>query len=168
MNRSSSFARALVAGALGLALEGCVADNEALVFVAPSIEEPAIVVSAGALGTDLQGSFQLVLQLGPRASGPSQVSVQAFEITSADRTRSLVTPLAVGTETAFPVTVAPDSNVRASFTIDPEDKLLNKDKAAELCDAGGLRIVGSILDSLDDGASSPFASDVVQPTGCPQ
>ena len=145
---------------------GCIADNEAVVFVDPSIEEPAVAVSSKALGTDLTGSFRLVLSLGPRASGPSQVTVQKLEITSADQKTSLVPSLETTSDMTFPVTVALDSEVRALFTIDLGGALLPASAAAELCGAGGLRIAGSIQDSLQSGAT-PVTSAVFQPSGCP-
>jgi hypothetical protein len=145
---------------------GCLSDNETLVFVDASVEEPQVTVSKGALGTNLTGSFTLLLELGPRASTPSKVTLQTFEIANADRSKTIVPSLKTKTDTAFPVTVELDSDVRVNFTIDLEGALLPDTAADELCGAGGLRITGSIQDSLESG-STPFTSPVFQPSGCP-
>lgn len=155
---------AALAGAASAA--GCLSDNETLVFVDASVEEPQVTVSKGALGTNLTGAFTLLLELGPRASAPSKVTLQTFEIANADRSKTIVPSLKTKTGTAFPVTVELDSDVRVDFTIDLEGALLPDTAADELCGAGGLRITGSIQDSLESG-STPFTSPVFQPSGCP-
>jgi hypothetical protein len=156
---------AFVVGVLAAALSGCVADNEAIVVVAPSVEEASVTVSKGALGTTISGSFQLVLRLGPRASGASQVTVQKFEITSADQTKSIVPTLETTADATFPLTVNLDSEERVLFTIDLGGSVLPATAADELCGAGGLKIAGTIKDSLQDGAT-PVASAVLEPSGC--
>jgi hypothetical protein len=158
-------ARGVVAGALAVLLAGCAGDNEAIVFVAPSIEDPVVAVASQVLGTTLAGSFRLVLRLGPRASGPSQVTVQEFEITNADQTKSLVPTLETKADATFPVTVNLDSEEDVVFTIDLGGGVLPATAADELCGAGGLKIAGTIKDSLQDGAT-PVASPVFQPSGC--
>lgn len=157
--------RALAAGALAASLAGCVADNEAIVFVSPSVEDPSVNVAAGALGTTLTGSYRLLLRLGPRASGPSQVTVQKFEIANADQSKSLVSTLEATADAMFPVTVDPDSDVSVLFTIDYGGSVLSATTADDLCGAGGLVIAGTIKDSLQDGAT-PVASSVFMPSGC--
>lgn len=157
--------RALAAGALAAALPACVADNEAIVFVEPSIEEPSVAVSKGALGATITGSFRLVLRLGPRASGPSQVTLQKFEITNADQSKSIVGTLETTADKSFPVTVNLDSEESVLFTIDLGGAVLPASAADELCGAGGLKIAGTIRDSLEDGAT-PARSAVFQPSGC--
>ena len=157
--------RALAVGALATALPACIADNEAVVFVEPRIEEPSVAVSKGALGTTISGSFRLFLRLGPRASGPSQVTLQKFEITSADQMKSIVPTLEATADTMFPLTVNLDSEESALFTIDLGGSVLPASAADELCGAGGLKIAGTIRDSLMDGAT-PAASAVFQPSGC--
>jgi hypothetical protein len=149
---------ALAAAALG-ASSGCI-DADTAVFVEASIASPAAAVSAGALGTNLTASFQLKLHLGSRASGPSQVSIRSFEIASAART-TLVPSLEVTTSTSLPVEVAPGSDVLVDFAFDTstEGAPLPADAAMPLCATDGIRIVGAIEDSLEDGAT-PVASDV--------
>jgi hypothetical protein len=157
--------RALFISALGASLAGCVGDNETIVFVAPSVEEPTVNVEAGALGTTLTGSFRLRLRLGPRASGPSQVMVEKFELANADQSTSLVPTLETKADTELPVTVDLDSEKNVLFTIDFGGTVLPSAAADEICGAGGLTIAGTIKDSLQDGAT-PVASSVFMPAGC--
>ncbi|WP_438016089.1 hypothetical protein WMF18_35375 [Sorangium sp. So ce315] len=148
------------AATLAAAASGCI-DTDAAVFVAPSIAAPEATVAAGALGASLEARFTLELHLGPRASGPSRVAVRGFEIASADQKTSIVAPLPVETATALPVEVAPGSDVTVVFTVDTgaEGGTLPGEAAAALCAAEGIRITGSIEDSLEDGAT-PVASEV--------
>jgi len=148
--------------ALSLSLSagaGCIDDNEAVVFVEPSIAEPRAEVSGGVLGTQLSGSFALRLILGPRASGPSQVSLQSFEVKSADQSTSIVAPLEATTTTPQPVEVAPDSEVTLDLTFDTGADPLPAELRDALCDPAGIRITGTLQDSLQDGATT-FASGV--------
>lgn len=148
------------AAALAAAASGCI-DTDAAVFVEPSIESPSAQVTAGALGAELVASFALKLHLGPRASGPSRVSVRSFEIVSADQKTPLVSPLAVETETELPVEVAPDSDVIVRFSVDTgaQGRPLPASAGEALCAAEGIRIAGAIEDSLED-AATPVASGV--------
>jgi hypothetical protein len=165
MRRPLAWSSAALAAATLGASSGCV-DTDPAVFVEASIVSPAATVSAGALGTNLTASFQLKLHLGSRASGPSQVSIRSFEIASAARA-PLVSPLEVTTSATLPVEVAPDSDVTVDFAFDTrtEGTPLPTDTAMPLCATDGLRIVGAIEDSLEDGAT-PVASDVFR-ADCP-
>lgn len=153
-------AATLAAAALAALASGCI-DTDAAVFVDPSIAAPEATVASSALGTGLRASFALKLHLGPRASGPSRVAVRTFEIATADRKIAIVAPLPVETATALPVEVAPDSDVTVAFTVDTSagGTTLPGEAAAALCAAEGIRITGTIEDSLEDGAT-PVVSEV--------
>ncbi|MCC6556687.1 MAG: hypothetical protein IT372_27315 [Polyangiaceae bacterium] len=156
-----TFTIALAAAAL-TAGAGCI-DTDAAVFVEPAISGPSAAVTGGTLGTQLTGGFRLELHLGPRASGASQVSIRSFEITDAAQTAAIVSPLEAVTATALPVTVETDSDVAVEFTFDTGADLLPAEARDPLCAAEGIRITGSIQDSLQDGAT-PVASAVFQAT----
>ena len=143
---------------------GC-ADDDAAVFVEPSIAAPSATVGTQTLGTSLAGSFQLMLHLGPRASGPSEVGVGAFVVQSSDQQTTFVSPLEVTADRELPVTVELDSDVDVGFSFDTAADLLPTETAGELCGAGGLVISGAIEDSLQDGAT-PVVSEVFIPSGC--
>jgi hypothetical protein len=103
--------------------------------------------------------------LGPRASGSSKVSVLQFSVTSADETTAIVPSLQVTASPALPVTVAPDSEVGVDFTFDTGASLLPAATMTALCADPGIKITGTVQDSLQDGAT-PVASVVFKPAGC--
>jgi hypothetical protein len=144
---------------------GCLSENEEVVFVAPSITAPAATITGGALGISVSGSFSMTLALGPRASGASQVQVGAFAITDANGQASIVPSLSLTPSVALPVTVEPDSEVTVDFTFDLGSKTVPAETQASLCAAAGVRIAGTIQDSLED-AATPVASATFKPTGC--
>jgi hypothetical protein len=153
---------ALVFGAL---VAGCDVDTDAVVFVDPSISAPSATVDGSTLGTSLSGGFGLELHLGPRASGASQVTIGQFSIQGSDQKTTIVSPLEVTADKSFPVTVDVDSDVDVAFTFDTGAKLLEKEKAAELCPADGIIVSGVIQDSLQDGAT-PVYSAAFHASGC--
>ncbi|HVK67171.1 MAG TPA: hypothetical protein VM694_21945 [Polyangium sp.] len=156
--------RALPALLIGLSslLAGCIGENEDVVFVEPRIEAPTTDVKIGVFGVTVTGSFKLTLALGPRASGPSTVQVGAVAITDAPNQQSIVSSLSLISTQPFPVTVQPDSEVTIDFEF---DKMISEATADALCLPAGIRIAGTLQDSLEVGATS-VASDVFQPTGC--
>lgn len=156
---------ALAGAALALSSAGCLG-NDAVVFVEPTITDATLTVSSVVLGTDVKGSFRLHLLLGPRASGASQVSLQSFSLNSVATSMAIVDPLKTSTDTSFPVTVAVDSETSALLNVDLGGALLPETAYVELCDAAGLKIMGTIQDSLSSGAT-PVASDPIKPSGCP-
>ncbi len=154
----------LLLAALAAPLAGC-PDDDAAVFVEASIASPAAGVGKETLGTVLGGSFELALHLGPRASGPSQVSPGAFAIQSADQTQTLVPTLAISSVPSFPVDVGIDSDVVVQVSFGTGDGLLPADSYDEICAAGELVISGAIQDSLQD-ASTTVVSSPFLPDGC--
>jgi hypothetical protein len=154
----------------GLALlattAGCDVDTDAAVFVEASIDSASAAVEVVTLGASLSGAFDLKLHLGPRASDAAKVTLGAFAIESADRTKVALSPLEAAADRTFPVTVDVDSDVTVHFTFDTGDaELLTDDEVAALC-AGPLVISGTIQDSLQEGAT-PAVSSPFQTSGCP-
>lgn len=151
--------------ALPLLLAGCV-NTDPTVFVEPSLVDVTAAVKGGALGATISGAMTLQLHLGPRASGPGQVTLGAFSILDAQQSAE-ITALTLGaSSTDFPLTIDPDSDVSAKFTFDLGSKTISADDGAKLCAAAGVVFRGTIQDSLL-GGSTPFFSGVVHPTGCP-
>ncbi|EYF06437.1 hypothetical protein [Chondromyces apiculatus] len=136
---------------------GCV-DTDATVFVDPSISEPQVLLTSAALGTALSGDFVLSFHLGPRASGASEVTLQGFSLTDENQETTFVASLPVNAAATFPLTVGvgKDVSVDVSFSTEPDSGI----DANALCGGTLARIVGSIQDSLQDGAtpvtSEPF------------
>lgn len=148
-----------------LFLAGCFGENEGVVFVEPRIEAPTAKIEAGVLGASISGSFKLTLVLGPRASGPSTVELGAVAITDAPNQQSVLSGLSLVSTREFPVTVQPDSEVTVDFVFDLGDKTFPSETQDALCLPAGIRIAGTLQDSLETGAT-PVASDVFEPTGC--
>ena len=157
---------ALLLVAAAVPLTGCVSTDPSI-FVAPTISSPAATVSSSVLGTGITGgSFSLDLHLGPRADGSSTVTLGEFSILDATMTTSIVSPLDVTSTTTFPVTVAPGSDVHASFTFGTGNTRLPASDAMELCASAGVVIGGAVDDSLA-GKQTPVYSDVFHVSGCP-
>jgi len=151
-----------LASSFALCLTACV-NTDPTVFVDPAIEAPAATVSGGVLGTSLTGSFKLTLHLGPRATGPSQVSLGAFSILDAEQKGAIVASLPLQSSTTFPVTVELDSDVSVDLTFDTGSNTLPIDAQTALCDPAGVVIGGTIQDSLQNTAT-PVTSGVFKPT----
>ena len=150
--------------ALPAALTGCI-NTDAAVFVEPTIESPTATVQSGVLGLTIYGNFTLKLHLGPRASGPSQVTLGAFSILDAKQSAA-ITPIELGSpSTQFPVNIGVDSDISPSIDFDLGNKTLPAGDKAKLCDPAGVVIGATIQDSLL-GGSTPFFSAIVHPAGC--
>jgi len=157
---------ALLGSILGSALaSGCVSEDEAVVFVEPSITGPSAAIETGVLGATVSGEFHLKLVLGPRASGPSAVQIGSVAITNDENSSSVVPSLSLIASQAFPVTVAAGSEVTVDFLYDIGDKVIPETTRSALCLPAGVRIAGTIKDSHED-AAAPFASAPFQATGC--
>ena len=156
--------RPLLLLALPVVLAACVS-TDAAVFVDPTITSPTATVAGGALGVTITGNFKLNLHLGPRATGPSTVTLGAFSILDAGQ-KAAITSIQIGsTSTQFPATVELDSDVTAAMPFDLGKTTLPSDAKAKLCDAAGVIIGGTIQDSLL-GGSTPFFSSIIHPAGC--
>ncbi len=158
----------LAMGALWCTLGGVVGcpNTDAAVFVDLSIENPSAAVQTSVLATAVSGSFDLRLHLGPRATDSSEVTLRALSITNDDLTTTVVSPLAVTTDPAFPVTVAVDSDVVVNIEFAAADNEVEASAVDLLCDPGGIVISGAFDDSLEDALKS-VSSWPFQVSGCP-
>ena len=150
--------------ALPIFLTACVS-TDPTVFVDASLESATAAVQGGALGATVTGDLVLTLHLGPRASGPSQVSLGSFAILDAGQKAEITAIVLGASSTEFPVTVDLDSDVSATLPYSLGTKTAPAETKAKLCDAAGVVFRGTIQDSLLAG-STPFFSAVVHPTGC--
>ncbi len=147
-------------------LVGCIDENEAVIFVEPSVSSPSANITGSVLGSTIEGSFQLRLVLGPRASGPSTVTLESVVIKDASEQAAIGPVLAVVSSKPFPLTVEPDSDVTIDATFDIGSGTVDMATTTKLCDSAGIRISGALGDTLA-GAATPFVSDTFKPTGCP-
>jgi hypothetical protein len=151
--------------ACGWGATGCI-DTDAAVFVDASISNPSATVSPETLGTTLAGRFDANLHLGPRASGPADVTLGTVSLLGADRTTTLVDVVAVATAPTFPVTVPVDGDVFVAVTFVEQDNLLEASAYGELCAAGSVVISAALDDALRGGTIS-VVSEPFAPSGCP-
>ena len=148
----------------GLALSNCI-DTDTAIFVDPSIENPSLSVVDGPLGATLGGSFDVVLHLGARASGPSETEFVSFSVKSSDESEVLVDNLPVSANVSLTVTVEPGGeDVVVSFEIAQEGDVLESSLVDALC-AGNVVFSVVIEDSLST-TSTPAVSAPLQPAGC--
>lgn len=143
-------------------LVGCI-NTDTAVFVAPTLDTPALTVASSVLATSITGGFHLSLHLGARASGPSSVTPGQFDILDATQSKTIVSALTLDSAPTFPVTVEPDSTVDVTLTFDKGSNLLDTGAAKDLCMGAGVVIGGKIQDSLQDTAT-PVVSSIFHAT----
>jgi hypothetical protein len=145
---------------------GCIGDDEAVIFVEPSVSSPDVNITSSVLGSTVSGYFQLRLVLGPRASGSSTVTFGSVNITDVFGKTTLVPSLSLTPSKTFPLDVPPSSDIKIDVTYSLGDKTVPMMTTDAMCTTSGVTISGTINDSLQGGAT-PFLSDMFMPTGCP-
>jgi hypothetical protein len=141
-------------------LAACV-NTDAAVVVEPELLNPTLTVTEGTFGVSLKGSFVLSFHLGPRATGPSKVTLQSFAIVSATQEATIVDLSPFLTADKSEVTVELDSDVDVAVNLDTGNEPQELDKA-KLCDPAGVVISGAIKDSLQN-RPTPVQSAVIHP-----
>ncbi len=144
-----------------LALAGC--DPDTAVFVEASIENASLSMTSSGLTAAVGGTFDVRLHLAERASGPAEVDNLGFSITSGQTT--LVDVVGATISPSFPVTVDPGSDVVVTFSLAPDDNLVDSANVDALCQSPGVVIIGAVDDSLR-GGSVDITSDPVAVSGC--
>ena len=160
-----SFRTALLL-ALSTLVTGCIGDDEAVIFVEPSIMSPQANITGSVLGSTVAGKFQLRLVLGPRASGSSKVTIGSVNITDVSGKTTVVPSLSLSPSKTFPLDVPPSSDITVDVTYDIGEKTVSMMTTDALCGGSGVTISGTINDSLQD-AATPFVSESFKPAGCP-
>jgi hypothetical protein len=157
-NRRLSLLIACAAAALGCGSKSSVA-------LSARIQSAELAVEQLTLGTRLTGGFELYLEVGPEASGGTEVSLESFALVRASDELSLVAPLLAGPQgAAFPLEVAKGQKKIVSFALDEGD-LLAPAARGEIC-AEPVKIVGAVRDTLGGGDTTPLQSVPVTPSGC--
>jgi hypothetical protein len=143
-------------------LLGC-PNTDAAVFVDPSIVSPSLTAGKSVLQSGITGGgFTLELHLGPRASGPSTVTLGEFSVMDAHEMNTFVPALKVqDTDSAWATgkaTVQLDSTLTTAFTLPMQTVDIT-----QICSAGMVVIAGTIDDSLQ-GRQEPVYSAPFPPT----
>jgi len=153
--------------ALSASITGCIGDDEAIIFVEPSIDSPNATITGSVLGSTISGYFQLHLVLGPRASGSSKVTIGSVNITDVFGKTTIVPSLSVSPSKTFPLDVPPSSDIKVDVIFDIGEKTVPTMTVDALCGTStSVTISGTINDSLQDRATS-FVSESFKPMGCP-
>ncbi len=152
--------------ALSTSVTGCIGDDEAVIFVNPTVSSPEVNIVGSVLGSTVTGYFQLRLVLGPRATGSSSVTFGSVNITDVFGKTTIVPSLSLSPSKTFPLDVPPSSDIKIDVIYDLSDKTLPMMTTDAMCTTSGVTISGTINDSLQDTAT-PFLSDWFMPTGCP-
>jgi hypothetical protein len=153
--------RAFACLLLGLPLLGCGSKDN--ISLSATVTNVQLSVTEQTLGTQLSGSFDLVLEVGAEADKGATVELGSFSLTRDGAT--LVGSLAVAPQGAtFPLTVGKGQTKTVPFTLDDSALLPASDKAA-LC-AGDVQVVGAVTHDLNGGETKPLRGKPGLPSGC--
>lgn len=171
---------ALVSALLILPLVGLSCASKEAISVSTSIGNVHLTIAnaSGGLVANLSGTFDLFLELGERASGPSDVSFSLFSVVRADTEAQVLNPpdgkpLSVASSLAAPVHLNPGDKVIVNFTI--TDKTSGTAKPFmelplsdfdSVCKGGPVKIVGTIQDTGGGARSTATSSTALTPDGC--
>jgi hypothetical protein len=152
------FAPACAALLLGsAALIGC--GDKAAVQLNVGMQNPALTVTAGALGSSLGGGLDLSLGLGSEASGARTIALGSFSVHGAQDS-VVIDPVTVDAgNTIFPLTLAPGDNKSIHLTLGLS-RVLSQTEHDALC-PGPASITGSVL---EDGKANAIGSGALSPT----
>ncbi len=141
-------------------------NTDAAIFVEAQLTAPQLQLQESSLATAIDGSAALTLHLGPRASGPSEVSLLSVSLLADDQQSVLVEQVAVRSEPRFPMEVGLDSDRNVTLRIDASENLLAADAKTTLCGATAL-VLQVVLDDGLRGAALTASSDPFALGGCP-
>jgi lipid-binding SYLF domain-containing protein len=146
-----------LAAAFGLAGSACGTKTDASLAV--YAQNLTLAKVSGPFGAKLQGSVDIVLDLGHWATGPVDVQTVGLRLVRGGQPVLVDATLVPGT--ALPVTVQPSSKATISYTITQQ---LTAADETTLC-AGPLGVSGSVTTSAE--AAVTVGTNAVAVTGCP-
>ncbi len=129
------------------------------------ISDADLSLEQGTLGSRLAGSFVLNLELGPEASGSTEVSLEDFALSPAGGVGDLVPGFAPETSETFPLTIAAGEKRKITMTV-PDSDTVSDSQVTSLCD-GQVEIRASLRDSLSDDSVTSLRSNALDVSGCP-
>jgi hypothetical protein len=159
----------LAAFAIALGAFSC--GSKGAVSITALIQNPVMAVSApSALASQLDGSFNLHLDLGQVASSGTDMTIGQGNFSLVDPANQLtLVLLKFTTAPAGPYHLDPGGKLDIAFTIADKPgtpgQLVTKDEATSICAArGAVQIAGSFTDSVNGSTAVNSASFAV---GCP-
>ncbi len=171
MSRWNRYAPAC-AWVLALAMPSC--GSKDAVAVSGGIGNVEMSIAQGSLVTTIQGKFDVYLELGSRASSPTDVTFAEFSLLKAtDHTPVLAKgTLSVVAPSSAPVHLAPGDKTTVAFQIGdvrngatvPAE--VSQGDYQSVCGAGQVVITATIHDSASGAASTQLSSPAFTPSGC--
>lgn len=143
---------------VGLGVFGC--GSKGAVSLSARVENATLSVQPLALGSQLVGEFDLLLELGPAAPVGTSVTLGSFSLKVEQST--VVDVLSVSGSETFPVEVAVGGSKAVHFVLD-DGALVDTALGAALC-AGEVWYAGTVTDTLSDGKPTVASSTKLVPT----
>lgn len=144
---------------LALSSAGC--GSKGAVSLSARIDGAELAVSSGALGADVTGGFDLVLELGDAASEATRVTRSTFAVRRGDTT--LVEVLSLTPSEPFPIDVGVGESKTVRMTL--TDAFVEQAEADAICE-GDVWFTGTVTDTLSGSKPTPASSLEFAPT-CP-
>lgn len=146
-----------------LVTSGCGSKDS--ISLSASVSNVQLTVTEQTLGTELAGSFDLYLEVGPEADGAATVELESFSLVGATTQSTLVPALAAVPQGAtFPLTIGKGESKTVTFQLDTT-KLLPAGEKTNLC-AGQVQIAGAVKHNLNGGETKPLDSGPQTLGGC--
>jgi hypothetical protein len=146
---------------LALGLVSCSGKDR--VSLSAAITSADLQVVEGSLGTFLQGSIDIRLELGSNASGSTTADLESAKLLRASDDLELVPALPIETAPA-PTELSPGQSRTWHLVLDATDPLATG-LGGEIC-AEPVRVHASISDTTFGSTTSPSSADIA-PEGCP-
>jgi hypothetical protein len=134
--------------------------SKGAVSLGARVDNATVSARTVALGTQVSGAFDLVLELGSAASKATSVEFGAFSIKG--QSGVLIEALSLSSSEAFPISLGPGEGKSVHVSIEDGELVDDASKAA-LC-AGDVWYAGVVTDTLSNGQATPATSDKLKPT----
>jgi len=134
------------------------------ISVSASVSNVQLAVADKALGTELSGSFDLYVEVGPEADGSATISPDGPFSLVREQSTVVDSLSTVPQGVTFPIVVGKGASKTIVFQLDTAKLLPAADKTG-IC-AGPVRLVGAVKHNLNGGETKPLTSPDVSVTGC--
>jgi hypothetical protein len=141
----------------GLCLFGC--GSKGAVSLSARVDNGVVAIQPQALGTQLSGEFDLLLELGSAAPESTSVTLGTFSLKGEQNTA--VTLSTTASET-FPIEVGAGQSKTVHFVLD-SSKVVEAAVADALC-SGDVWYSGTVTDTLSDGKPTVASSVKLTPS----
>lgn len=130
-----------------MALFASACGSKGAVSLSARIDNPTLSAHMAALGTELTGAFDLVLELGQAAPGATRVELGTFSLKNGDG--ALENALSLSSDQTFPIDVQPSQSVTVHMMLE-SGTLVATDVASAIC-GGEVWYAGNVTDAASSG-----------------